>query len=133
MKLSSLQEMVKDYEKITGESVDLTVFFFDDDFHDKRNRHLKYFPAIGFLIWGILPYEGERYFAILETYGKVTGMVDYIKDVMRMNGLSKIVTFTTRNPRAHIRKWKMQRHPDLDYDAGNHHYFVLTGTIENLR
>ena len=124
--------MIKDYERITGESLSFEGFFFDEDCHDKRNRHLKYFPDTGFLIWGILEYEGKRYFAMLETYGKVAGMVDYIKKVMKMNGLSKIVTFTTRNPRAHIRKWKMIHHSEQDYDYEGRHYYVLTGTIENL-
>ena len=42
MQLLSLQDMVKDYEKITGESISFDGFFFDDDFHDKHGTHFKF-------------------------------------------------------------------------------------------
>lgn len=132
MKLSSLQEMIKDYERITGESISFEGFFFDDDLHDRHGTHFKFFPNVGFLFWQLIKHEGIVYFQILETYGKFHKMVDYIREVMVLNGVKDIVTMTTRNPKAHIRRWKMIHHPEQDYDYEGRHYYVLTGTIENL-
>ncbi len=132
MKSHDLFEMVDDYQKITGETIDFNGFFFDGDLHDGQNKHFRFFPQIGFLFWGIQENAGVRYFSMLETYGKVSGMVDYIKSVMLLNGLTQILTMTTRNPKAHIRKWKMEHHQELDYDYDGRHYYVLTGNIVNL-
>lgn len=48
MKLDSLKDMVRDYERITGESVDLDGLFFDGDFHDKYGTHLMFFRIRAF-------------------------------------------------------------------------------------
>lgn len=133
MKLDSLKDMVRDYERITGESVNLDGLFFDGDFHDKYGTHLMFFPNTGFLFWQLIKHEGVIYFQILETYGKFHKMTDYIREVMMLNGVKDIVTMTTRNPKGHIRRWKMIHHPEHDYDYEGRHYYVLTGTIENLR
>lgn len=132
MKLSSLQEMIKNYERITGESISFEGFFFDDDLHDKQGTHFKFFPNAGFLFWQLIKHERIVYFQILETYGRFHKMTDYIREVMMLNDVKDIVTMTTRNPKGHIRRWKMVHHPEQDYDYEGRHYYVLTGTIENL-
>ena len=132
MKFSSLQEMIEDYERITGERTDISSYYWKDDCRNDEGRHLKYFPNIGFLFWDLIEHEGVLYFRMLETYGKVSGMVEYIKSVMDLNGCKDILTYTTRNPKAHIRKWKMIHHQELDYEHEGRIYHVLTGTIDNL-
>jgi len=128
----NLQEMVQKYEKITGETVSFDNFFFDGDYHNKDNLHFKLFPE-GFLFWAIIERNGKRYFFMGQTYGKMAGMVDYIKKVMAMNGLVDIVTATTRNPKAHVRKWKMEYLPQYNYVFKGRIYHVLIGTVDNLK
>lgn len=133
MKLSNLQEMIQDYERITGETIDLTGYTWEKDFTNDEGRHFKFFPNVGFLFWDLFDHEGVTYFRMLETYGFVSGMVDYVKEVMALNNCTDILTFTTRNPKMHIRKWKMIHHPEFDYEHEGKTYHVLTGTVDNLR
>ena len=60
MNLGSLKEMIEDYEKRTGETVDLSGFKWDGDFHDEYNEHFKFFPNVGF-VSGKLGKAGRRY------------------------------------------------------------------------
>lgn len=53
MKLDNINEMVADYERITGETVDLSKFNWQDKigFVDNENMYLKIVPHGGFFIW----------------------------------------------------------------------------------
>lgn len=135
MKLSNINEMVEDYERLTGEKVDLQRFKWIDKigYVDKDNMHLKIVPDGGFFIWAIDERDGERYLYLDQQYGLFKSVVPYLKEVMLMNGLKSIVTVTHRNPKPFIRKWKMQRLEQYDYDYENRHYYVLQTGIENLR
>lgn len=128
----TLQEMISAYEKRTGEAVDLAGFVDTGTDLVKDNIHFKVFPH-SFLFWGITEREGVKYIDLLQTWGVMTEMAPYIRAVMEMNGLRHIATVTTRQPRAHMRKWKMKRRPDWDYTYEGRYYYALTGTIENLR
>ena len=134
MKLDNINEMVADYERITGETVDLSKFEWVDKigFVDNENMHLKIVSNGGFFIWGIGERSGIKYLYLDQFYGFVKSVVPYLKEVMRMNGLDVIVTATQRNPKAHIRKWKMERMPEYDYDYEGRHYFMLQGDINNF-
>lgn len=135
MKLGNIKEMVADYERKTGETVDLKRFEWQDKigFIDKENMHLKIVPNGGFFIWAINEKDGEKYLYLDQNYGLFKSVVPYLKEVMLMNGLKTIVTATQRNPKAHIRKWKMKRLEQYDYDYEGRHYYVLQTGIENLR
>lgn len=135
MKLDCLESMVKDYELRTGERISFDGFYFDENgaYKDRYNEYFKFFPNKGFLFWKLIEFDGKRYFEILQTYGDMNVIGDYIVEVMELNGLTDIVTATTRNPKMHIRKWKMKRMPMHDYDYLGHHYYVLVGKIDALR
>ena len=51
MQLESLESMIKDYERRTGERVSLSGFYFDENnnYKDKYNYYFKWFPNAGFL------------------------------------------------------------------------------------
>lgn len=134
MKLDNINDMVADYERMTGETVDLQRFKWQDKigYVDEQNMHLKIVPHEGFFIWGIGERDGSKYLYLDQFYGFVKSVVPYLKEVMQMNGLSHIVTATQRNPKAHIRKWKMERMPEYDYDYEGRHYYVLQGDIDNF-
>ncbi len=129
-----LQEMFKKYTEKTGETVNLDGFFFDGEtIRDDNYEYFKYFKDNGFLFWSITKRHGVKALVLRQTYGNVKGMVDYIRSVCELNGINKIVTMTTRNPKAHIRKWKMEHLEQYDYDYEGRHYYVLVGDLENLR
>ena len=133
MQLNSLQEMIKDYEKRTGEIVDLSKFkWIDNDLQSDENVHFKFFPHIGFLFWGIDEIDGVRYFLILHTYGNFKAMCDYMREVMELNGLTQIMTFTTRNPRVHQRRWGCKWLKDKDYVFEGKNYHVMVSDITHL-
>ena len=56
MQLESLESMIKDYERRTGERVSLEGFYFDENnnYKDKYNYYFKWFPNAGFLFWTML-------------------------------------------------------------------------------
>ena len=103
MKLDSLKDMIEDYERRTGETVDLSGFYWDGDYHDDYNEHFKFFPGIGFVFWNITEKDGVRYLVILQTYGIFRKMCNYLRLVMKANNLTEIITDTTRNPKVHAR------------------------------
>lgn len=106
MQLDSLEHMIKDYERRTGERVSLSGFYFDENnnYKDKYNYYFKWFPNAGFLFWTINEHEGERYFTIWQTYGDMKVIGKYIVEVMKLNDLDVIVTATHRSVRGFIKK-----------------------------
>lgn len=135
MKLNNINDMVADYERLTHEKVNLSAFQWVDKigFIDNKNFHLKIIPGGGFFIWSVAQSEnGSKYLYLGQFYGFVKAVVPYLKKVMAMNGLTDIITATQRNPKAHMRKWKMERLPEYDYDFNGHHYYMLKGNIANL-
>ena len=135
MKLDNINEMVADYERKTGEKVDLSKFEWVDKvgYVDKQNMHLKIVPNGGFFIWGIGELDGEKYLYLDQHYGEFKSVVSYLNDVIRINSLTSIVTATHRNIKPFMRKWKMHRLEQYDYDFEGRHYYVLQTDVENLR
>lgn len=134
MKLESLKDMVEDYERRTKEKVDFTGFHFyaDGSFHDSFNEYFHFFPHVGFLFWQIAEREGKKYFMINQTYGNFHKMCPYIREVMQLNGVTDIITRTTRDPRVHQRRWGMKWLKDLDYDYEGRHYHTMLSDITHL-
>lgn len=134
MKTKTLESMVKDYERRTGERVSFDGFYFNEqnNFKDKYNEHFQFFPGAGFLFWGILEYNGKKVFNILQTYGDMKVIGRYIVDVMKQNDLTQIIVATARNTKGFIKKWTMIPIPELDYRYYGREYKVLTTTIDHL-
>ena len=134
MELESLESMIKDYERRTGEHVSLEGFYFDENnnYKDKYNYYFKWFPNVGFLFWTINEHEGQRYFTIWQTYGDMKVIGKYIVEVMKMNDLDVIVTATHRSVRGFIKKWNMERVPTMDYTYNGFNYKVLKTVRKHL-
>lgn len=135
MKLDSLHDMVRDYARRTGERVNLDGFFWDEKkggFHDGYNEYFKFFPHVGFVFWSIVEHAGKRYFSINQTYGKFHEMCPYMKEVMHLNGLTEIITRTTRPPKVHERRWGMKHLKELDYTFQGRRYHVMLSDITHL-
>ena len=47
-------------------------------------------------------------------------------EVMKLNELDKIVTATHRSTKGFIKKWNMERVPEMDYTYNGFDYSVLT-------
>jgi hypothetical protein len=122
MKLDSIDSAIQDYERITGELFDI----FNPDLTPIV------LPSNEFLLYQIGERDGMRYFEINQTYGYVRNFTDHIKIIMEENKLSHIVTFTQRNPKYHIRKYKLKRLPQYDYDYEGRHYYCLIGNLDGL-
>lgn len=136
MKLDSLASAIADYERITGETVDLAAF--SETVNDMRfdpitNKYLKVLPSNEWLIWAIGEREGLSYLWLDQSYGFMKNFVPFLINIMDVANLEWIVTATTRNPKAHIRKWKMERLPEYDYEFEGRKYFVLKGHKTNLK
>ena len=56
----------------------------------------------------------------------------YIVEVMKMNGLDVIVTATHRSVRGFIKKWNMERVPEMDYTYNGFDYKVLKTVRKHL-
>lgn len=132
MNLGSLKDMIEDYERRTGETVDLSGFYWDGDYHDAYNEHFKFFPEVGFIFWNITEKDGVRYLVILQTYGIFREMCDYLRAVMRANNLTEIITYTTRNPKVHARRWGMKWLKKYDYIYEGRKYHVMLSDINHL-
>ena len=128
MKLDSLESMVKDYERRTGEKVSFDGFYFDEqgNYKDGYNYYFKFFPNAGFLFWSITEHDGTSYFTIWQTYGDMKVIGKYMVEIMKLNGLDKIVTATHRSTKGFIKKWNMERVPEMDYTYNGFDYSVLT-------
>ena len=136
MKLSSLESAIADYERITGEHVPLEDYTEQQAgcFYDPRNhKYFKVLPSNEWLIWAIGEREGLSYLWLDQSYGFMKNFVPFLLGVMDVAKLEWIVTATTRNPKAHIRKWAMRRLEKYDYEYEGRHYFVLKGHRENLK
>lgn len=133
--MKTLEDWIKLYERKTGETFDLSQFHWDDQqgWISQKNMHLKIVPGWGFFCWAISKKNGLRYLYLDQCCGFVKYFVPYIREVMRLNKLEWIVTATQRDPKAHMRKWKMKRLSEYDYDFEGRHYFVLIGHISNLK
>ena len=77
--------------------------------------------------------EGLSYLWLDQSYGFMKNFVPFLLRIMDIAKLEWIVTATTRNPKAHQRKWKMERLPAFDYDFEGRRYFVLKGHKTNLK
>ncbi|MDY3973450.1 MAG: hypothetical protein SOY76_02310 [Veillonella caviae] len=135
MKLNTLKDMIDDYKRYTQEIVSLDGFYFDDEdgsFHDNNYNYFKFFDKKGFLFWCVKEIEGEKYICLLQTYGIFKHMADYVKEVMRLNDIKYVLTFTTRNPKAHMRKWHMKRLPVADYSYRGETYYALVATYDDV-
>ena len=136
MKLSSLESAIADYERITGEHVPLEDYTEQQAgcFYDPQNhKYFKVLPSNEWLIWAIGEREGLSYLWLDQSYGFMKHFVPFLLNIMDVAGLEWIVTATTRNPKAHIRKWAMFRLPEYDYEYDGRHYFVLKGHKTNLK
>lgn len=123
MKLNSFKEAVDDYERLTGEDFEFKIPY----------ENLKILDSNEFMTWKIHDYNGLRFFEIRQTYGFVKNFVPWIKEIMAEENLSLIITMTQRDPKAHIRKWKMSHLKSRDYDYEGRHYHVLVGHVANLK
>ena len=123
MKLSSFPEAVAHYEELTGEQFEWRIGYED----------LKVLPSNEFMTWRIGEKYGIRYFQINQTYGFMKNFVPWIKEIMDQNDLEWIITTTQRDPKAHVRKWKMAHLKDRDYWHDGRFYHVLIGHIANLK
>lgn len=135
MKLNSLKDMVADYERRTGEKVNFDGFRFDDvngGFHDAYGEYFKFFDGVGFVFWHIAKLKGKRYFVIGQTYGNFRKMAPYMAKVMKENGLTDIITATTRPPGVHERRWGMRHLSAFDYTYEGRRYRVLESDISHL-
>jgi hypothetical protein len=136
MKLASLSAAISDYRNITGEKVENYRYtdYINGNFYDiERNKYLRILPSNEWLIWAVGERYGFRYLWLDQSYGFINHFVPYLLEVMRFNNLEWICTATTRNPKAHIRKWKMERLPEHDYMFEGRFYFVLKGHRSNLK
>lgn len=134
MKTDSLESMVKDYERRTGEEVSFDGFYFEkNQLRNYYHEYFNFFPHEGFMFWGIFKDGKEEYFVVLQTYGNMKVIGRFIANVMEKNNLRKIVTATARkNVNGFIKKWTMKRIPWFDYEYRNKHYKALETTIDNL-
>lgn len=118
-----LSESITKYERITGEGFEIP-----DD------HTIKIMPTGEFMVWKLGVHDSIPFFFINQTYAKsFSAFVPFIKEVCKAAGIETIVTATTRNPRAHIKKWKMERLPEFDYEHEGRSYFMLKGHISNLK
>jgi hypothetical protein len=122
MKLSSIDEAIADYERITGET-----------FEQPQDCAIKILPSNEFMIWKLGLHNGVPFFFINQTYGEMIHFGDFIREVCKEAGITQIVTSTTRNPKMHIRKWKMERLPEFDYEHEGRRYFMLNGLVSSLK
>ena len=99
----------------------------------RYNKYLKVLPSNEWLIWAIGEREGLSYLWLDQSYGFMKIFVPFLLNIMDIAGLEWIVTATTRNPKAHIRKWAMVRLPEYDYEFEGRNYFVLKGHKTNLK
>ena len=124
MQLESLESMIKDYERRTGEHVSLEGFISMKIITTKTNTItisngslmrvsysglLTNMRANGILLSG-------KHTVIWKVIGK------YIVEVMKMNNLDVIVTATHRSVRGFIKKWNMERVPTMDYTHNGFNY-----------
>lgn len=123
MKLNSFYEAVSDYERITGEKFKW----------DAKNMQLVVLPSNEWFIWAIGERDGVRFLWLDQMYGFTKNFIPYIKEIGVKHNLEIVVTTTTRNPKMHIRKWKMKRLPEYDYTYEGRYYYVLQSTISNFK
>ena len=115
-----LSKSITKYERITGET-----------FYQSPDLSLKVLGD-SFMLWKLAIKDGVPYFWIDQTLARSFSVfVPFIKEVCQVAEIEWIVTATTRNPRAHVKKWKMELVSEYDFE--NRHYFVLKGHIKNLK
>ena len=136
MQLQTLQSAITHYCHITNETVDLSDYTIpqaDCLFNPKTNKYLKVLPSNEFIIWAIGEREGLSFFQLDQCYGFMKNFVPFIKDIMRITNTEWIVTATQRNPKSHVKKWKMEHLSHLDYEYEGRFYHVLKGHVSNLK
>lgn len=123
MKQSNIFDSIKKYEQLTGEK-----------FLQPNDCAIKIIEN-EFMIWKLGIREGVSFFYIDQTYAKSFSVfVPFIREVCKAADIEWIVTSTKRNPRAHVKKWNMQRVKEEEWDDYNgKHYYVLKSHIDNLK
>ena len=97
----SIQESIKKYEQITGET-----------FLHSSDLALKVL-CDNFMLWRLGIREGVPFFYIDQTFAKSFSVfVPFIKEVCQVAKIETIVTATTRKPNAHVKKWSMIHLPE---------------------
>lgn len=122
MNQSNIQDSIKKYEEITGEtflqSPDLALKVIGDNF----------------MLWKLAIRDGVPYFWIDQTYAKTFSVfVPFIKEVCQVAEIEWIVTSTQRPTKIYERKWGMDRLIEQDYEFEGRSYSVLKGHISNLK
>jgi hypothetical protein len=117
----SLEESIRKYEDKTKETVEV-----------KPDMAVK---VVGdnFMIWKLALRDGVPFFWIDQMYGQMVNFAEFIREVCEAADITTIITATTRNPRAHCRKWKMTEIEDYNYMHEDRYYHVLKGNIDNLK
>lgn len=115
-----ISDTIRKYEQKTGETVTRPADCAKKEIGDE------------FMFWKLTCRDDVSFFYIDQMCGQMKNFRDFIREVMNTASIEWIVTATTRNPKTHIRKWKMERLPDYDYDYENRHYYVLKGHLSNL-
>jgi hypothetical protein len=118
----TLAESIEKYERITGE-----------EFNHSPDLDLKTTPDGEFMLWKLFVHDDVPYFWIDQTFGQMIHFGDFIRGVCKSADITQIVTATTRNPKFHIRKWKMERLPEHDYCFEGRFYYVLKGSVNSLK
>ena len=122
MNQSNIQESIKKYEQITGET-----------FYQSPDLSLKVLGD-SFMLWKLAIRDGVPYFYIDQTYAKSFSVfVPFIREVCQVAEIKLIVTSTQRPTKIYERKWKMIHLPELDYEYEGRKYHVLKGDIQNLK
>lgn len=122
MKPQTLQSVISDYERLTGEQFEM-----------RPDLYMKVIDN-NFMLWKLDIREGVPFFWIDQTYAKSFSVfVPFIQEVCNRAKVEYIATATTRNPRGHIRKWKGQRLPQYDYEYEGRQYKVLISHVDNLK
>jgi hypothetical protein len=117
----TLEKSIKKYEEITKET-----------FQQSPDLSLKVVGS-DFMLWKLFIRDGIPYFWIDQTFGQMNNFVDFIREVCNSANIEWIVTATTRNPKSHMRKWKMERLTEYDYTFEGRFYYALKGHLSNLK
>lgn len=123
MNQSNIQDSIKKYEQITGEKFEIPA------------DHAIKIIGDNFMVWKLGIRNGLPFFYLNQTYAKSFSVfVPFIREVCKSADIEWIVTSTKRNPRAHVKKWHMQRVEEEDWlDYNGKHYYVLKSHIDNLK
>lgn len=118
----SIHQSIQQYQAKTGET-----------FLHSPDLALK---VIGdfFMLWKLGISDGIPFFFVNQCYAKSFSVfAPFIREVCQVAGIETLATSTCRNPAPYIRKWKMTRVPEQDYEYEGRQYVVLKTHISNLK